>query len=81
MRLLWKNGFINMLRAMKNGVRAFTGRRAVQKTQIREPEAVNAHPRPMRGFFSTLTPEQKKAVLEYAGEEGFGDSKLKCTQD
>ncbi len=38
-----------------------------------EPEPFCATPRPMTGFFATLTEEQKKLALEYRGEETHGD--------
>ena len=38
-----------------------------------EPEPFCATPRPMTGFFATLTPEQKKLALGYRGDETHGD--------
>lgn len=40
-----------------------------------EPEPVYGKPRPTTGFFANLTPEQKKRVLAYRGEENHGDPK------
>ncbi len=39
-----------------------------------EPEPVYGKRRPSVGFFANLTPEQKKRVLSYRGEENHGDS-------
>jgi hypothetical protein len=41
-----------------------------------EPEPFCATPRPMTGFFATLTQEQKKLALEYRGDETHGDNAL-----
>lgn len=38
-----------------------------------DPEPFCATPRPMTGFFATLTAEQKKLALEYRGKETHGD--------
>ena len=35
--------------------------------------AMKATPRPMTGFLATLTPEGRKAALEYDGPETHGD--------
>ena len=34
---------------------------------------VESKPRPLTGFFAGLTAEQKKAALEYRGDENHGD--------
>lgn len=39
----------------------------------KEPEPINAVPREMTGFFSSLTDEQKRAAFSYRGEEAHGD--------
>jgi len=44
----------------------------LQDKPLAEPELVHS-PRPMTGLFATLTVEQKKMVLDYCGEESFGD--------
>lgn len=41
-----------------------------------EPEPFCATPRPMTGFFATLTEEQKKLALEYRGDETHGDAEF-----
>ena len=38
-----------------------------------EPEPINAKARPMSGFFSGLSADQKKRALEYRGEDSHGD--------
>jgi hypothetical protein len=43
------------------------------ETPLLEPEPFCATPRPMTGFFATLTEEQKKLALEYRGNETHGD--------
>lgn len=42
-----------------------------------EPEPVNAHSRPMVGFFAGLTDEQKRDALAYRGPENHGDADLR----
>lgn len=41
-----------------------------------EPEPINAIPRPMTGFFAGLSPEQKKAALNYRGPEHHGSDEF-----
>ncbi len=42
--------------------------------QLPEPEAINAKPRKMTGFFASLSPEQKQQALTYRGEESHGSA-------
>lgn len=43
------------------------------ETKLPEPEPFCATPRPMTGFFATLTDEQKKLALKYRGDDTHGD--------
>ena len=45
------------------------------KTKVQEPDPFVETPRPMTGFWATLTPEQKKLALEYRGIETHGDER------
>ncbi len=45
-----------------------------EKKPLPEPEPFYATPRPMTGFFATLSDEQKKLALSYRGEETHGDA-------
>jgi hypothetical protein len=45
---------------------------ALQDKPLAEPESL-CQPRPMKGFFRTLTPEQQAKALAYRGEENHGD--------
>jgi len=49
------------------------GRVHLEDRPLREPEPINAVPRPMVGLFAQLTEGQKKAALSYRGPEGHGD--------
>jgi hypothetical protein len=37
------------------------------------PERLFGKPRAMTGFLATLTPEQRKRVLSYRGDDTFGE--------
>ncbi|RJG46636.1 hypothetical protein [Mesorhizobium sp. DCY119] len=41
-----------------------------------DPEPFCAKPRPMTGFWSTLTEEQKARAMKYRGEENHGDKEF-----
>jgi hypothetical protein len=43
-----------------------------------EPEPMNARPRPLTGFFASLTAEQQKAAMAYDGPEGHGEDELRA---
>lgn len=43
----------------------------------REPEPVTATPRPMIGFFATLSDQEKRAALSYRGPENHGAEELR----
>jgi hypothetical protein len=45
----------------------------LQDKPLAAPEPVFGTPRPLTGFYAGLTPEQKKLVLEYDGDESHGD--------
>ena len=50
------------------------GYRMLFETRLPEPEPVFApKPRPMTGFFATLSKEQQAAALAYRGSENHGD--------
>lgn len=49
----------------------------LQSKPLPEPELLRTPARPMTGFFSTLSAEQKKKALSYTGEEVFGNSAFK----
>jgi hypothetical protein len=53
---------------------ATQGRDRGEDLRLREPEAINAVPRPMVGLFAQLTEKQRAAALAYRGPEGHGDS-------
>lgn len=55
-------------RVQRSGVRV-----TLTDKPLPEPEAVNAQPRPMTGFFAMLTLEQQTEALAYRGEENHGD--------
>jgi hypothetical protein len=54
-------------------VSGFLRRVTFHDKPLPEPEAVNAQPRPMTGFFATLSADQKKRALNYQGPENHGD--------
>jgi len=41
---------------------------------LREPEAINAQKRPMKGLFASLSESDKAFVRSYCGEENHGDT-------
>lgn len=43
--------------------------------QLPISEAMGTLPRPMTGFFASLTPEQQAAALSYRGPEDLGEPK------
>jgi hypothetical protein len=45
----------------------------LQDKPLADPEPVFGKPRPLTGFYAGLTPEQRKLVLEYDGDETHGD--------
>ena len=57
----------------------FYGWAAVQFSSLPlpEPEAINANARPMKGFFASLSADQKKQALEYRGEENHGSAEYR----
>jgi hypothetical protein len=42
-----------------------------------QPETVDGARRPVTGFFASLTPDQQKAALNYAGPENHGNPKFR----
>ena len=40
-------------------------------------DALAEAPRPMIGFWATLTPEQKRRALAYQGDESFGEDRFR----
>lgn len=52
----------------------FGGRRPpLQACALPQPDPINCNPRKMTGLWSTLTAEEKAAVLAYDGPENHGD--------
>jgi hypothetical protein len=64
-----------MVNALKK-VSAVFSRVVFTPKALPEPEPVFGKPRPAVGFFVNLTPEQKKRVLAYRGDENHGDSEF-----
>jgi len=62
------------MKALKKQAMRLFDRVRVQPPQPAEPEPVYADRRPVTGLFNSLTPEQKKKVLEYRGPEDHGDA-------
>lgn len=56
---------------------AHTVRSWFEHAPLPEPEPLNARPRPMVGFFASLTDEQKQAALAYRGTENHGDEEMR----
>lgn len=48
----------------------------LQAKPPKDPEPVNATPRSVTGFFSSLSADQKRAALDYKGAENHGDPEL-----
>ena len=52
--------------------RQFLSRVTLDPKQPPEPELVCGNPRPMTGFFASLTDDQKRRALSYRGEDNHG---------
>jgi hypothetical protein len=53
----------------------FGGTRSKNAKQSSDSEHAATSPRPMTGFFATLSPEQQEAALRYCGPEDLGEPK------
>ena len=56
--------------------RRFFNRVSSSPKRPSEPELLCGKPRPMTGFFASLTEDQKKRALAYRGEENHGGSEF-----
>jgi hypothetical protein len=61
---------MNALQNLTAGVRRAL---RLEAPQPPEPELLRIQPKPMVGFFATLSPEQKAKALAFRGEQDFGD--------
>jgi hypothetical protein len=66
-------GANDMVAALKRCFSSLYARVTLQDKSPAETQCMYP-PRPMTGFFASLTQEQQKAALEYRGEENHGDS-------